>query len=355
MKIGVNARLLCKPYTGIGQWTSNMFGELAKISKDEFVLVVPEKVNVSFPENVKVVVLSERKRGTLGMRKTWWEQVQVPEFFQKEKVDVAIFSYPCNPWTRDFYKKGIKTVVVAHDTIPWTMREYRRGVLSKMYHGQTRRAVRRADIVMTVSETSKKEIVEICKVPSENVFVIYNDAAEVYKKNADDRMLKEFKLKKRKYLIYCGGYDARKNVEELRKEYSKFARKHKDIALVMVGGENIEGVVNTGFLEAGTLAALYQNALGFINLSKKEGFNIPLIEASNSAVPLILSDTAAHREIAKDKAIFVDGKASEAMQKLLDKKVWNDYAERAKVLAGHYSWKESAQKFQKMLSFLSKK
>jgi len=363
VKIGVNARLLAKPNTGIGQWTWNIFEELGKISKDEFVLVVPEKVDAKFSGNVKVVVLPERKRGTAGMRKTWWEQVQVPEFFQKEKVDVAIFSYPCNPWTGDFYKKGMKTVVAVHDTIPWTMREYRRGVLSKMYHGQTRRAVARADMIVTVSENSKKEIVEICKVPAEKVFVIYNDAAEVYKKKSDDEALKEFGVEKRKYLIYCGGYDARKNVTDLLKQYAVFARRHKDIALVLAGGEffkeMIESscgrVIKTGFLEAEKLAGLYQNALGFVHLSKKEGFNIPLIEAANSGVPLVLSDTAVHREIAKDKAIFVDEDAVEAMEKLLDEKTWNDYAERAKVLAGHYSWKESAQKFQKMLSLLSNK
>ncbi|MFH1218370.1 MAG: glycosyltransferase, partial [Candidatus Peregrinibacteria bacterium] len=210
MKIGVNARWLIKPFTGIGQYTENLFRELAKIdSGNEYVLVVPEEVDVKFGKNVRVEILKEKRLGTAGMKKTWWEQIQVPEFFLKEKVDVVFFTYPCNPWSGDWYKKGVKTIVTVHDCIPWVRKEYRRGVLSKMYHRQTRKAVGKADVVLTVSESSKKEIVKICDVGKGKVKVVYNDAGDVYKKSGGDdkKVLEKWGLKKDKYFLYVGGYD----------------------------------------------------------------------------------------------------------------------------------------------------
>ena len=139
MKIGVNARLLIKPFTGIGQYTKNMFKELAKIdTEDRYILVVPEKLPESlvrvFPQNVEIVVLPEKRLPGAGARKTWWEQVQLPEYFLKEKVDLAFYTYPSNPWSQDWYKKSIKTVVVVHDCVPWMHKNYRKSILSKLYH-----------------------------------------------------------------------------------------------------------------------------------------------------------------------------------------------------------------------------
>ncbi len=222
MKIAVNALALLKPYTGIGQYTKNLIESLGKIDKrNEYILVVPKKLpkGIKFSKNIKVKVLPEKKFKSAGMRKTWWEQIIVPEFFVKEKVDIAFFPYPSNPWTLDFYKKNIKVILTVHDCIPWKHRHYRKGLLSKMYHGQSKRAVKKADLVLTVSKSSKKDIVDICKVPEKKVEVIYNDVSKIYKKKVSDslskKILEKYNLKKGKYLVYVGGYDKRKNVKFL--------------------------------------------------------------------------------------------------------------------------------------------
>ncbi|MDA1060934.1 MAG: glycosyltransferase, partial [bacterium] len=204
MKIAVNARLLTRPFTGMGQYTLNLFKELAALDiENEYVLVVPEKVSCDgFSKNVGIKILPEKKFPSAGMRKTWWEQISLPEYFEKIGVDIAFFPYPSNPWTSDWYKKGIKTVVTVHDCIPWKHREYRKGILSKMYHSQTKKAVKMADLVLTVSEESAKDIKKICR--AENVEVVYNDAGDEYKKPSDYHILKSLKLDKGRYFVYCG-------------------------------------------------------------------------------------------------------------------------------------------------------
>ena len=362
MKIGVNARFLVKPFTGIGQYTKNLFAELAQIMpNDEFVLLVPENVDIKLPKNIKVEVLEEKRRGGSGMRKTWWEQVQVPEFLKQEAVDVAFFPYPCNPWPKDF---KIKTVVTVHDCIPWTDKRYRLGVLSQMYHKMTKRALKNAAFVLTVSESSKKDIADVCSVDAK---VVYDDVSAVYRgKVSDDAssaIMKKYNLEKEKYLLYCGGFDVRKNVAKLISEYEKFADEYSDVSLVLAGGKVLDGylydsfdkvesknghIVKTGFLQEKELAALYQNCLGFAHLSEKEGFNIPIVEAAASRAPLILSDTLVHREIAGNMAQFVNDDAASAMKNLVtDRDKW---ADRSAKIAGKFSWKKSAQQVKDMLS-----
>lgn len=380
MKIGVNSRLLSKPFTGIGQYTKNMFRELAEIDpSNQYILVVPEKVPEEiagrFPKNVQIKVLPEKLVGTAGMRKTWWEQVQIPEFFVKEKVDLAFFTYPCNPWSKKSLVKGIKTVVVVHDCIPWMHKSYRLGLLSRLYHAQTRKAVARADLVLTVSGASMSDIVRVCHVDEKKIEVLYNDADEIYKQPLEkpfvNEVLQRFSLKSGGFFLYVGGYDERKNVKFLVSEYHEFSQKHAVIPLVLAGGklfssklydsfdEGLGNVVRTGFLSEEELAALYKSCLAFINLSSHEGFNIPILEAANSGVAMILSDIAVHREVAEDAAIFVNtdrpGAAEKAMESMLGKNAKEDFQKKSSWLARKYSWAKYAKILKNMLSSLVNK
>ncbi len=369
MKIGVNARLLCEPFTGIGQYTLNLFRELAKIDPgNEYILVVPKKVEVSFPSNVRIKVIKQRLLGTKGMKKSWWEQISLPEFFEKEGVDIAFYTYPSIPWTKDWYGKGIKTVVAIHDCIPWMRKSYRRGLLSKMYHGRNQRAVSNASMVLTVSEASKKDIVSVCDVEPERVRVVYNDAGPFYKSlmprvDISD-VLTRFSLKDEQFFLYVGGYDERKNVEYLKKEHDMYVSEGGELPLVLVGGklhagklyksyDGGENVVKTGFLNEKSLAAMYRSCAGFVNVSDQEGFNIPILEAANSTAPLILSDIPVHREVAGDAALFVDiekkGALKDAFKKMSLKANQDGFSADSAALAGRFSWEKSAQKVKDML------
>ncbi len=365
MKIGVNARFLNHPFTGIGQYTRNLFCELARENQsDTYILVVPKKISGElaglFPKNVKIKVLAEKKFLPIGCAKVWWEQISLPSFFSKEKVDFAFFPYPSNPWLSSWYRKKIKTVVTVHDCIPWINKNYQRGILSKMYHKKTRKAVASADIIFTVSDCSANDLVNVCGVPKNKVKVVYNDASPSYKMHLEDDfiedVLRKWNLKRNDYLLYVGGYDERKNVEFLLKEHDAFS----EIPLVLVGGKLYDGalyesfdtkekenVIKTGFLEEKDLSALYRGAFAFINLSLQEGFNIPILEAGNCGAPIILSDIPVHKEVAGDSAMFVDvsvdGSVAKSVQKMKEPDVRNEFLKKSKELAKRYSFKKSAQ------------
>ncbi|MFA6991771.1 MAG: glycosyltransferase family 1 protein [Candidatus Gracilibacteria bacterium] len=383
MKIGINGRFLGKPFTGIGQYTAGLIEELAQITPEhEYVVVVPENIGggaekdvlLDFPANMRVHVLPGIKRGGAGTKKVWWEQLTVPAFFEKEKVDMAIFPYPCNPWYGSFYKKGIKVVVAAHDTVPWENKKYRRGVLSKLYHLQSKKALKKATLVLTVSGYSKERIEKVCHIDGKKIKVIYNGAWEGFKRPADaaieKEILEKFNLKKNKFFLYVGGYDERKNVKKLIEEYFMFADKTDNPPALVLAGDRLfnnnlyvevedltsgkdEQIIRTGFLENEKLKALYQNCLCYVNLSKEEGFNIPIVEAAYSSAPMILSDIKVHREVAGNSAIFTDittvGAPSKSLSKMLDQKTRDEYTQKSCELSKKYSWKLSAQKLKEVL------
>lgn len=376
MKIGVNARFLNKPFTGIGQYTQNLLKHLAAADSDnEYVFVVneeiDEKVRGEFPVNVKFKYLNGKKVGTAGMKKTWWEQIQLPDFYKKEECEMVLYPYPSNPWVNSWYKKGIKTVVAIHDCIPWASKEYRKSMLSRMYNYQAKKAVKKADLVLTVSKASKNDIEKHCHVDSSKIKVVYNDAGDVFKNEEkyDFGVLSKFDLKKGDFFLYVGGYDERKNVKMLLDEYSEFSSENERvIPLVLVGGKQINNylyssfdgkdpeygkIVRTGFLDGESLAALYASATAFVNFSKYEGFNIPIVEAANCGCPIMLSDTETHREVASGHALFVDiskkGEGVEAFKKLSDKNIQDRYSKKAKELSEKFSWRESAKKLKDVL------
>lgn len=390
----MNGRFLLKPFTGIGQYTINLIKELAKIDGEKRYLVfVPAEAPTrteareeagaepeagrgvgegmsakSFPKNVEIKILPEKKFPSAGARKVWWEQIQLPEALIKEGVELAYFPYPANPWAKDFYKKNIRIAVTVHDCLPWKYKHYTGGILSRMIHAQAKKAVNKADIVFTVSKVSKKEIIDICGVDGKKVFVVYNDASDIFKKPADphltNEVLAKFGLQQQRFFFYCGGYDERKNVPKLLREYDLFTRDYEeDMPLVLAGGKALNSdlyksfdeaksdfgeIIKTGFLKEYELKILYENCLAFVNLSREEGFNIPLVEAANCGAPLIISDTEIHREIAGDHGCFVDiqkeGVCGVAMGKMLDFDHRKNYSAKAKELAKKYSWKISAQR-----------
>jgi len=169
-----------------------------------------------------------------------------------------------------------------------------------------------------------------------------------------------------------GGYDKRKNVSLLLEIFNRYISPKYEVDLVLVGGKlrnsplyssfdcltdnpnrprieaRLGGVKSLGFLPDEELAAVYQDCLCFLHLSKKEGFNIPIVEAAESGAPIVLSDTEVHREIASDGAEYVDLKDKEAISRTLKKMVTStefrkELIEKSSRLKGKYTWEKAAE------------
>ena len=361
LKIGVNARLLAEPYTGIGRYTQHLFNKLAKAHPlDEFTLVTYKPVETKFPRNVRIVVIPEKWwLFSASLKKGFWESTQLTNFFKKNKFDILHYTYPC-PLSEQ------KAIVTIHDVIPFKTPEYQRRLRSKIYFGQIKKALAKAPIqFLAVSETTKREAEKYLGIPGQKITTTYEAASDTYLREPKD-LLSKFNIDK-PYLLYVGGYDARKNVDYLCQIFRTIQPKFPDLKLVLAGGKlhkdklyssydlpkSIEkGKINllrTGFVSEEELSALYGQSVALINLSKQEGFNLPLLEAGYAGTPIVASDIEVHRELYEENALFLPlddpEKASQTLTEFLKNPArQEEFRTRAKELRDKYTWEKTAEK-----------
>ena len=261
MKIGVQARLLAEPYTGVGSYTEHLFTKLAQDHpEDEYTLFTYKKVTTTFPKNIKIKVIPEKKWLLLAsLKKGYWERFQVPKFFKN--FDIIHHTYP------NLAPGGIVTI---HDVIPWKNKKYRASLRSKTYFHLVKKALKKADKILAVSQTTKKEAVKYLGLSPKKITVTYEAADPEYLRPANKNPIDP------PYLLYVGGYDERKNIDYLIEVFSK--TKHPNLKLVLAGGKvkntslydshNLQksskndkiNLLKTGFVSIEELNALYRGA-----------------------------------------------------------------------------------------------
>ena len=363
MKIGINARFLPQPFTGIGKYSYNLLSALAQLDEqNEYFLFTPQLVDFPLPDNFKQIRVPEKNFASASLRKAHWEYTLIPQELKKWGIDLVHFLYPSNPNK----KLGIPTIVTVHDMIPWRLREYNQRLRSRFYHAHAKRALKKADHIITVSDFSKDEIKEIIKIADKNLSVTHLAPPITYY----DNMPSGINLR-RKFLLYVGGYDSRKNVPMLMIAYQKFIANHHSIDLILVGGKNkgledyitdaftqkVAGrfpvkpkgrIIFTELLQDAELAALYRQAQALVHPSKYEGFNLPLVEAMKYGLPLVISDIPVNREVAGDAGFYLDPSTEDSFgiglhEFLNNSQLRRELAEKAVIRQKDFDWKETAQ------------
>ncbi|MBN2306792.1 glycosyltransferase family 4 protein [Candidatus Peregrinibacteria bacterium] len=363
MKIGINARFLPQPYTGIGKYSYNLLSALAQLDeKNEYFLFTPQLVDFPLPDNFKQIRVPEKDYRSPSLRKAHWEHTLIPKEIKKWSIDLAHFLYPSNP----LIKLGIPTIVTVHDMIPWRLPQYNKHLRSKLYHMYAKWALKRADHIITVSDFSKSEIQQIIKTEDKNLSVTHLAPPITHY----DEMPPGLHLR-RKFLLYVGGYDSRKNVPMLMIAYQKFIANYNPIDLILVGakGKGLEEFITDEFtqkvagqfpvkpkgrvifteaLQDSELCALYKQTTALVHPSIYEGFNLPLVEAMKHGRPLVISDIPVNREVAGDAGFYVDPSSENTFgiglhEFLHNADIQKKLAESANVRRKDFNWQQTAQ------------
>lgn len=231
------------------------------------------------------------------------------------------------------------------------------------------RALRRAKKLFTISEFTKRELVELYKVAENRIVVAPNAVNATVYRPLDAVTIEPVRQKYRvgrHYFLYVGRMDAKKNVTTLIRAFELFksGRGTGDpFELVLVGSPGFRfsdiklfvdrspvgaSIRYFGYLPENEVAALMNGATAFVFPSWYEGFGVPPLEAAACGAPLIVSDIGAHREVLADAALFVAPGEPEAWGKALSRIVVEhglDGQLRAKGFerAAAYSWDKTAQ------------
>lgn len=255
--------------------------------------------------------------------------IEIPRMVHDYKIDVLHMQYFIP------FSVSCKVIVTIHDI---SFEHFKNIFTKKDYITQKiliPYAAKHSDMIFTVSEFSKKDIVERYHVPEKKVVVTYNGAADVYvelSSNLDDSRVQ---LQQKKcmevhekyglvspYILSVGNLQPRKNLRRLISAYAMFVEgTQADIQLVIVGkkawmyeelfGEIENSVLKdritlTDYVEEDDLVWLYHEALFFVYPSYFEGFGIPVLEAMCCKTPVATSNCTSLPEVAGDAGILFD-------------------------------------------------
>lgn len=225
-------------------------------------------------------------------------------------------------------------------------------------------SVRRASRVLTISESSKREIVELLDVDPDRIDIAVPGVNKQFKPcdPLDVAAFREEQSLPDHFILYVGTIEPRKNLTTLIRAYAELPEKD-EIPLVIAGGAGwgsdevyrlIEalGLTNhillPGYVSNDRLPLWYNAADVFVYPSLYEGFGLPIVEAMACATPVIASNSTSLPEAAGDAALLVpplDVAAwRDALHSLLnDADQQDDLARRGRKHAGQFDWSRTAQ------------
>lgn len=221
-----------------------------------------------------------------------------------------------------------RTVVTCHDLIPLYFPEHHLGWRDGgawLGGALARRRFRRADRVVAVSETTRRDLERLAGVPSDRVVRIYN-GVDVDRWSRDAAraacpVLARFSLENKRYVLAVGAADWHKNAEGAIAGLAAARGSGLDVDLVWAGrlraahAATIDGLAQAhgvashvrrlGFVADDDLAVLYRAATAHLLVSHAEGFGLTIIEAMAAGCPVVTTREGSLEEVAGDAAIAV--------------------------------------------------
>jgi glycosyltransferase involved in cell wall biosynthesis len=284
-----------------------------------------------------------------GKRGRWFSAVTMPMAARQAGARAYHTQYTLSPLA----KRGITTI---HDVSFFVGPEWFRPRDRFLMQRTVPASARRASRVITVSETSKRDIVRYLAVRPEQVCVTYNAAAEHFKHIPMQQrtpVLRKLGIDY-PYLLCVGTRWPRKNMQ-LAIDAVNLLPEDLEHRLVIVGpagwGEEAAGgrIFTTGYLDSADLPAVYSGASLFLYPSRYEGFGIPMVEAFACGTPVLSSTGGSLPEISGGAADVIDnwspeGWAARIRVLLRDSSNLALMRERGLERARDFSWEETARR-----------
>lgn len=319
MRIGFDFRMGGSVNAGIGRYSLELLTAMLKQNTvDKFVVFYHTKNNN--PDDIaELKKLGVELVPTNIRHYSFAEQIVLPRIINKYNLDIVHFP---NFNVPILYRKPF--VVTIHDMVHHKISGHKKSRLWKFYLYQyiIKKAAENAKRIITVTETSKEEVVSYLNIDPDKITVTYEAPATHDVPTTNIARVKEKYLLSRPYFLFVGTLERKKNIPMLTKAFDIFLSKYKfDMDLVIAGKvdqhypevkeqildiSHSNRLVLTGFIEDTDQAALYQGAYAFITASLHEGFGLPGLEAMRYGLPVLASNTAVFNEVYDNGAIYFD-------------------------------------------------
>lgn len=361
MNIGVDAYyLFSQKNTGIGSHVLNLLNELSKIdTQNHYFLYTPIVKNIKYHgsiianPNFQVIEVNNFLKKS---RRLWLQHFSLIRQIKKDKIDFFLGSGEYLPILLPSY---IKKAIIIYDVVFKIFPETVSFINKLFYNTLFRYCLHITDFIFTISNNSRKEIVQHLNPGDKTIFTI--PCGIDLKK-----YLYNGKIIKKNYILFVGTLQPRKNLINLLKAYIMIHEQIKE-KLVIVGAsgwknsnlvEFIEGLPKKtrykiefkGYIDDKELLYLYRKAKIFVAPSIHEGFGLIILESLASGTPVITTKTGAIPEFFSNAVKFVDPLSPEdiayTIQKIIkDKIIQTKMIQKGLITAKKYSLKIMAIRY----------
>jgi glycosyltransferase involved in cell wall biosynthesis len=348
--IGIDARELLGEATGAGRYLGELLGRWvrrADAASRQFVLYTPEPLpfmhTVPAAGNVRELVVGSG-------RGTWWEQTHLRRAVRADPPDVFFASAYTAPLAL-----GVPLAVAIHDVSFAAHPEWFRPREGARRRLLTRQAARAAEVIFTISEFSRKEIIERLTVPPDRIRVTY---PSVIPRSAPP-------VGREPLVLFVGSVFNRRRLPATISAFAAATASRPDARLVIAGVDrsypalDLPGLASEAgvaqrvelrhYVSEDELTSLYSRASVFVFLSEYEGFGLTPLEALSAGVPVVVLDTPVAREIYGDAAWYVAWDSDVRGAAMAISTLIEDTASRERLLRevpavlARYSWDTAAE------------
>ena len=356
MKIALEDAFAIQGKASIGLYTTQLLSGFQRWAPSDEALLVPKPFLSSFPHKPvrKILYIA-------------WLNTFLQSFLKKNGIDLIHFTNFLIPSVRC---SRARYAVTIHDLVPWKHPEVLPPLYLSFSRWATLKSVRGADLILTSSETIRREILELFEVDERIVRTGYNGVSPEFRPLPEEVCYSRLSAFRRRvpfrppFLLFVGVLEARKNVLTLIKAFSK-VREETDLQLVLVGRAGYQyvqlqeyvkahrmedRVVFTGYVSPEELIALYNTATLFVFPSLYEGFGIPLLEAMACEVPVVASRIPSTEEVAGGAVFYYGdpldekGLAASILRVLGDEQLRLDLVAKGRERAKRFTWDEVAKR-----------
>ncbi len=358
MRIGVDVRLFYHQMAGIGWYTVRLMTALAKIDQEnEYVLLQHRK------QTEPLVDMPQFRRKTLFTpahhRFEQWPLSLETRWLGLDLIHSPDFIPPLH--------NSIPSVITVHD-LAFMMYPQFVTAASARYYGQVEEAVRRANRIIAVSQSTKNDIIELLGTPDNKIDVIYEAADSSFHpiaKNQAREMLSGSDLHiPEQFILFVGTIEPRKNLTTLIHAYNILREKYEhDLPLLLAGApgwlaNDVYSLVEDlgmskcvqflGRVPGEQLPALYNLATVLAHPAHYEGFGLTPLEAMACGTPVVCSDAGSLPEVTGDAASLVPPEDAEAWAAALHRVISDETVRQRMKQEGlkrsrQFSWEKAAR------------